>query len=69
MFSFITSNSNVNSNSTSICTYLRPSGRIDTLQKGDETVGNPHRAQINEFELFELNILLKLDEQCPVEQF
>ena len=36
--------------------------------KGDDTVGNPHRAQISQFELFELILLLKLDKQLPVEQ-
>ena len=32
-------------------------------------VGNPHRARIVQFELFELILLLKLDKQLPVEQF
>ena len=32
-------------------------------------VGNPHRAQIYEFELFELILLLKFDKQIPVERF
>ena len=43
--------------------YLRRFGR------GDDTVGNPHRAQISQFELFELILLSKLDRQLPVEQF
>ena len=34
---------------------------IETLGRGDDTVGNPHRAQISQFELFELILLLKLD--------
>ena len=33
----------------------------------DDTVGNHHRAQISQFELFELTLLLKLDKQFPVE--
>ena len=37
--------------------------------RGDDTVGNPHRAQISQFELFELILLLKQDKQFPVEQF
>ena len=37
--------------------------------RGDETVGNPHRAQISQFEFFELTLLLKLDKQLPVERF
>ena len=37
--------------------------------RGDATVGNPHRAQIQQFELFELILLMKLDKQFPVEQF
>ena len=36
---------------------------------GDDTVGNPRRAQIYRFELFELVLLLELDKQLPVEQF
>ena len=32
-------------------------------------VGNPHRAQSSQFELFELILFLKLDQQFPVEQF
>ena len=36
---------------------------------GDDTVGNPDRGQIYQFELFELVLLLKLDKQLPVEQF
>ena len=37
--------------------------------RGDDTVGNPHRAQISLFEFFELILLLELDKQVPVEQF
>ena len=37
--------------------------------RGDATVGNPHRTQISQFELFELILLLKLNKQFPVEQF
>ena len=37
--------------------------------RGDDTVGNPHRAQIWQFELFELVLLLKLDKQLPIERF
>ena len=32
-------------------------------------MGNPHRAQISQFELFELILSLKLDKQLAVEQF
>ena len=39
------------------------------FRRGDDTVGNPHRAQIYKFELFELIPLLKLDKQLLVEQF
>ena len=35
----------------------------------DDTVGNPHRAQISQSELFENILLLKLCQQLPVEQF
>ena len=35
---------------------------------GDDTVGNPHRARISQFELFELVLLSKLDKQLPVQQ-
>ena len=36
--------------------------------RGDDTGGDPHGAQISQFELFEL-ILLIFDKQLPVEQF
>ena len=36
---------------------------------GGDTVGNPRRAQIYRFELFELILLSKLDKRFPVEQF
>ena len=36
---------------------------------GDDTVGNPDRAQISPFELYELILLLKLDKHLPVERF
>ena len=36
---------------------------------GDNTVGDPHRAQNSQFELFELVLLLKLGKQFSVEQF
>ena len=35
----------------------------------DDTVGNPHRAQISQFELFALVLSLKLDKRFPVERF
>ena len=37
--------------------------------RGDDTVGDPHRAHISQFELFELIPLLKFDKQFSVEQF
>ena len=40
-----------------------------SLGREDDTDGNPHRARIVRFELFELVLLLKLDKQFPVEQF
>ena len=39
------------------------------VRRGDDTVGNHHRAQFCQFEFFELILLLKLDERFPVEQF
>ena len=39
------------------------------LRRGDDTVGNPHRVQIHQFELFELILLFELDKQLHVEQF
>ena len=38
-------------------------------RKGDDTVGNPRRAQIAQFELFEISLLWKLDKQFPVKRF
>ena len=37
--------------------------------RGDDTVGNPHRAQIVQFELCELILLLKFDNKFSIEQF
>ena len=37
--------------------------------KGDDTVGNPHRAQLVQFELFESCLLLELDKHFSIEQF
>ena len=40
-----------------------------SLGRGDDTVGNPHRAQTSQFEFFELTISLKWDKHVPIEQF
>ena len=42
---------------------------LSLFGRGDDTVGNPHRAQIFRFDFFELVLLLNLDKQLPVEQF
>ena len=39
-----------------------------SLGRGD-MVGNPHRAQICQLELFEFILVLKLDKQFSIEQF
>ena len=39
------------------------------IRRGDATVGNPNRAQIYKFELFEFIILFKLAKQFSIEQF
>ena len=39
------------------------------LGRGDDTVGNPRRAQTSQFEFVELTILLQVDKRFPVEQF
>ena len=39
------------------------------FRRGDDTVGSPHRAQIRQFELCELILLLRLDKQLSIEQF
>ena len=46
-------------------------GRILPIdfRRGYDTVGNPHRTQISQFELFEHILVLKLDKRFPVEQF
>ena len=41
---------------------------IPLVRKGDDTVGDPHRAQIYQFELFELMLAFNLDNQLPDEQ-
>ena len=43
--------------------------RRRSSERGDDTVGNSHRARTYQFELFELILLLKLDNRFPVEQF
>ena len=47
----------------------QPSAQEGQVGRVDDTVGNPHRAQVSQFELFKLILLLKLDKQFPVEQF
>ena len=42
---------------------LTSKGREQRIGRGDDTTGNPHRAQVSEFELFELIMLLTLDKQ------
>ena len=37
--------------------------------RGDDTVGDPHRAQISQFELFELLLSSKLDNEFSIERF
>ena len=41
----------------------------DVGRGAGDAVGNPHQAQIVQFESFELILLLKLDKQVSVEQF
>ena len=41
----------------------------EVFGRGDDAVGNPQRAQIVQFELFELTLSLKLDRQLSIEQF
>ena len=41
----------------------------DAIGRGDDTVGNLQRAQLSQFELFELIFLLKLDKQFSIERF
>ena len=43
--------------------------RREVIGSVDDTVGNPHRTQISQLELFELILLSKLDKQLPVERF
>ena len=39
------------------------------IGRGGDTLGNPHRAQIYQFELFELILCVNLDKQLSIEQF
>ena len=65
-----------------VCMYVyiyiythRPQGRHGSrtgarcCRKGGDTVGNPHRAQVSQFEPFELILLFKIGKKFPVEQF
>ena len=46
-----------------------PRAAAGLFGKGDATVGNPHRTQVSQFELFELILSLKLEKRLPVERF
>ena len=39
------------------------------VRRADDTVGNPHRAQICQFEFFELFLLFNVDNHLSIEQF
>ena len=56
-------------NLTNVCADLARGQTGPRFGRGEDTVGNPHRAQISQFELFRLILLLKLDKRFPVEQF
>ena len=56
--------------------YTHIGGQGRTAQKvaasfgrGDDTVGDPHRGQIYQFELFQLILSLKLYKRLPVQRF
>ena len=51
------------------CARGRADRWMGKFGRGDDTVGNPHRAHFFQFELFEPVVLLKLDRQCSLEQF
>ena len=42
---------------------------MQSIRRGDDVVGNPHRAQISQSELFELTLVSKVSKQFPVERF
>ena len=42
---------------------------FDSVGRGDDAVGDPRRAQLSQFEFFELILVLKSEKQFPVEQF
>ena len=46
-----------------ICILDKAKSISRVVRKGDDTLGNSHRARISQFELFELFLLLKLDTQ------
>ena len=52
------------------CRYLVTvsADAVAQVERGDDAVGSPHRAQISQFELFELILLLKSDKRFLVEQ-
>ena len=56
----------LNSNSKLLNSVLPGRERVG---RGDDSVGNPRRAQISQLELFELITLLNLDKQFSIEQF
>ena len=48
--------------------YERAQTCLHRVGRGDATVGNPHRAQIHQFELFELILLLNFVKRLHVER-
>ena len=55
--------------SSDLVTSAAAQQRKPLFGRGDDTVGNPHRAQIYQLELFQLFILLKVDKQLSIERF
>ena len=43
--------------------------RHESFGRGDDTIGNPHRAQMSQFELFELFLLSRLGKQVSIKHF
>ena len=60
-------NNNIDENDNGENTYSNKNNKYN--ERGDDTVGHPHRAQISQFDFFELTLLLKVDKRLPVVQF
>ena len=52
--------------SSSAASRASSARKCSRIGRGDDTVGNPHRAQISQFELFEVKFISRAFRVCPL---